>query len=113
MKRRTFIKTTSTGAAILTIPVILNNTHNLMAQETSDIDFYNIPRPLDVKIKVKPVYGQRIPNEVHEGPCRANSPAGWNRDEEILQARNSFGKWGESIKTKICWLSITMFQELK
>ena len=102
MKRRTFIKTTSTGAAILTIPVILNNTHNLMAQETSDIDFYNIPRPLDVKIKVKPVYGQRIPNEVHEGPCRANSPVGWNRDEEILQARNSFGKWGESIKTNLC-----------
>ncbi|MCK4464994.1 MAG: hypothetical protein KAU83_04720 [Bacteroidales bacterium] len=102
MDRRNFIKTTGAGTVILTSPMFSSHINNLLAQETSDIDLYDIPRPIDVKLKVKPVYGQRIPNEVHEGPCRASSPVGWNRNEEILQAGNNFNKWVESVKKNLC-----------
>lgn len=101
MDRRTFIKTTGAGTTLFSVPMIINPIHDLLAQETS-ITELNIPRPIDAKLRVKPVYGQRIPNEVHEGPCRANSPVGWNRNEEINRARNDFEKWVESIKKNLC-----------
>jgi len=102
MNRKTFIKTAGAGTVILASPMFLNDINNLLAQEISEIELYNIQRPMDVKLKIKAVYGQRIPNEVHEGPCRADSPVGWNRNEEISQAKSSFNKWVESVKKNLC-----------
>ncbi len=102
MDRKTFIKTAGAGSVILASPMLLSHVQDLSVQEISEMELYNIPRPMDVKIKIKPVYGQRIPNEVHEGPCRSDSPVGWNRNEEISKAKNSFNKWVESVKKNLC-----------
>jgi len=102
MDRRTFIKTAGAGSVILSNPMFFDHVQNLSAQEISGIDLYDIPRPIDAKLRVKPVYGKRIPNEVHEGPCRSSSPVGWNRNEEILKAKNDFNKWAKSVKKNLC-----------
>ena len=102
MDRKTFIKTAGAGSVVLASPMLLSHVQNLSAQEIREMELYNMTRPMDVKLKIKPVYGQRIPNEVHEGPCRSASPLGWNRNEEISKAKTSFDKWVKSVKKNLC-----------
>lgn len=98
MNRRQFVKTTGFGLASLATPVFNANLPQVLAGSAKETGGWDITRPLDVKIGLKPVYGQRIPEKVHEGPCRPASPVGWNRQAEIENSERNFRKWAQSVK---------------
>jgi L-fucose isomerase-like protein len=92
MRRREFlINGMITSASALLIPGLSLN--RLFASTFINQDLFNIPKPMDVKLNIKPLFGKRIPLENHEGPCRANDPTGWNRGVEQKKASVSYNKW--------------------
>jgi L-fucose isomerase-like protein len=60
-------------------------------------DLFNIPRPCDVQLNIKPLFGKRIPIEMHEGPCRPNDPTGWDRQNEQKKAKEEFNLWKKQL----------------
>lgn len=91
MKRRDFLASTGTASSLLLMPGTFNS--SLFAQSLSTEKLFDIPRPLDQQANVKPLFGIRIPKELHEGPCRANDPTGWDREAEKKTAMHSFQAW--------------------
>lgn len=99
MKRRDFLASTGMAGSMLLVPGTLN--HSLRAQSLSSEDLFDIPRPLDLQAHVKPLFGIRIPKELHEGPCRPNDPTGWDRDAEREQANHSFQAWRSATESMV------------
>ena len=82
LNRRDFIKTMGLGTAFLATSKYLNAsevTSEEVILKVSDND----NKPINVRLGVKPVFGQRIPLTAHEGPCRHTSPVGWDRNTEM------------------------------
>jgi len=86
-------------SAMLIIPGMLNR--RLYAGPLTGEGLFNIPRPLDVRVNVKPLFGIRIPGELHEGPCRPNDPAGWDRQAEKERASRAFQAWKKNTEASL------------
>ncbi len=91
MKRRDFLASTGMAGSMLLVPGTINR--RLYARPLISKGLFNIPRPLDLQAHVKPLFGIRIPLEIHEGPCRADDPSGWDREAEKEKALHSFQAW--------------------
>lgn len=73
MKRRNFIKSTGLGTASLIVPSgISGNGSSLHTQNhvKAFLPDKFVPRPIDVKLNIKPVYASRIHEAAYGGPCR-------------------------------------------
>jgi len=92
MKRREFLFNVAlTTAAPFVIPGIIKD--NLFANTVLEKELFNIPRPIDARINVKPLFGKRIPAEIHEGPCRPSDPSGWDREADQKTASENYNVW--------------------
>ena len=98
MNRRVFLQTAGGCAACALVGGCGSSglTSGLF-ERTRYASFEEMPRPYDTKINVQFLKGQRIPKELHVGPCRANSPESWDRDAEVETARNRFASWANSV----------------
>lgn len=99
MKRRDFLASTGMAGSMLLVPGTINS--RLYAQPLSTDELFDIPRPLDLEANVKPLFGTRIPKELHEGPCRPNDPSGWNRDAEKEKAKHAFHSWKSATESQL------------
>lgn len=99
MERRNFLKNSGLACAALTLPSMF--WQNVLAEAGADLDLFNIPRPLDTKLNIKPLFGVRIPAELHEGPCRPADPAGWDKAAETDSAGREFMSWKEEFYKSI------------
>ena len=95
MERRNFIRGAALGCAGLTVPASFWQT--IFAYADSQQELFNIPRPLDTKINIKPLFGVRIPAELHEGPCRPDNPSLWDKEEEKENAQLEFQSWKKTL----------------
>jgi len=91
MKRRDFLASTGMAGSMLMVPGTIN--HQLYAHPLRNEELFDIPRPLDQQANVKPLFGVRIPRELHEGPCRPNDPSGWDKGAEKEKAMRAYQSW--------------------
>jgi len=54
-------------------------------------------KPIDVKLRVKPVFGALIHSDAKEGPCRTGSPQDLNPDAERERSKESFDDIKENL----------------
>jgi L-fucose isomerase-like protein len=99
MKRRDFLASTGMAGSMLLVPGALYSGLHAMPIRTGEL--FDIPRPLDLQVHVKPLFGIRIPKELHEGPCRPNDPTGWDRDAEKEKAKQAFDSWRSSTVSQL------------
>ncbi len=98
MKRREFLKGFGLTSSMLMFPGAWSRF--AFGRPLPREGLFDIPRPLDTRVNVKPLFGMRVPEELHEGPCRPNDPSGWNREAEIRTARKSYDDWrARTVKT--------------
>ena len=71
-------------------PAINMESKQITDNEILNEKLFNIPRPMDIKLNIKPLFGKRIPFEVYEGPCRPQDPTKFNRTKEQNDARIAF-----------------------
>ena len=96
MQRREFMINGSLSAlASLMLPALLQR--RLFAGS----ELFDIPRPLDLKLNVKPLFGERIPAELHEGPCRPQDPRNWDPEKERKKVKQEFKEWREELKAEL------------
>jgi len=99
MKRREFLLSTGVTSAGMMFPGLVSQ--RARGAALSDKGLFNIPRPMDARVNVKPLFGIRIPRELHEGPCRPNDPAGWDRQAEKAKAKQSFIEWKDRTESEM------------
>ncbi len=95
MERRDFIKNSGVACGILSMPGFL--TQSIFARPLYENELFHIPRPLDTRLNVKPLFGIRVPAELHEGPCRPNDPSGWDRKEAGIRAKETYHRWADQL----------------
>ena len=99
MNRRQFVKTSGMACGAIAMPGVLSS--SLLAATKNTGNLFNVPRPIDIKLNVKPLFGVRVPVELHEGPCRPNDPSGWDRRKEISRVQASYQRWWENLPKSI------------
>jgi L-fucose isomerase-like protein len=100
MERRVFLKKGSfTACGMMAMSGMF--TKGVFANQGISNDLFQIPRPLDTQINIKPLYGARIPAELHEGPCRPNDPATWDKNEAIKKAKQSYESWRQHVNKEL------------
>ena len=99
MKRREFLARTGTAGSMLLVPGTINRRLYALPLHTEEL--FDITRPLDIQAHVKPLFGIRIPKELHEGPCRPNDPTGWDREAEKERAKQAFHSWKSGTESQL------------
>lgn len=100
MERRSFLK--SSGAMTCGFMAASSLiTKELFANQPVSGNLFNIPRPLDTRLNIKPLFGVRIPDELHEGPCRPDDPVTWDKEMAISKARQSYEKWSNNLNIEL------------
>ena len=99
MKRREFLARTGMAGSMLLVPGAIHP--GIHGRTRSEDHLFDIPRPLDLQTHVKPLFGIRIPKELHEGPCRPNDPTGWDREAEKENAKRSFTSWKSATESRL------------
>ena len=86
MKRRDFLKSTTLGTGALFLP---KHSDASFASEKSS------PKPIDIKLNIKPVYAGRVHIESYEGPCRwvpRSSPTPEQEKKIVREGSRNFSK---------------------
>jgi len=96
MKRREFIKTGSLACGFMATSGMLMN--KAFAGDFTESELFNIPRPKDIKLNVKPLFGIRVPIQLHEGPCRSEDPLTWDRQKELNNGKREYEEWKETLR---------------
>jgi hypothetical protein len=99
MNRREFLVNSSLTCGLFLLPGVMSQ--NALAGLLNNGKLFDIPRPIDTKLNIKPLYGVRIPDELHEGPCRPNDPASWDKSEEKKKARQAYQRWEKELRDAI------------
>lgn len=83
----------------MTVPNMISQ--NVFASTLTSRNIFDIQRPLDTNLNIKPLFGIRIPSELHEGPCRANDPTTWNKAKAVNQAKQLYDEWYQNLSTAL------------
>ncbi len=96
MKRRGFLKTTGLATVPLTWGRIASGGPGLAAG-VADAE----PKPIDAKLKVKPVYASRIHIAAYGGPCRWHPLERITPEAELRSYKENRGAFFESVKRNL------------
>ena len=96
MKRRDFLKTTGLATVPLTCGWIANSAGELTAGG-ADGD----PKPIDMRLRVKPVYASRIHIAAYGGPCRWHPMERMTPEAELEDYKKRCSAFFESVKRNL------------
>ncbi len=96
MKRRDFLKTTGLATVPLSCGWLASGATGLAAGVADDG-----PKPIDVKLRVKPVYARRIHIDAYGGPCRWHPMENMTPEAELANYKKSCGAFFASVKKNL------------
>lgn len=96
MKRRDFLKTTGLATVPLTCGWLASGATGLAAGVADDD-----PKPIDVKLRVKPVFADRIHMAAYGGPCRWHPMERMTPEAELEAYKRGESAFFKSIKKNL------------
>jgi L-fucose isomerase-like protein len=105
MGRRDFIQSASLGTASLIVPAKISGNMSAVEKNTgtneSPVEKYHDKPPINIKLNIMPVFGQRIHDSAYGGPCRPQPMDQMTPEAERKQFNEGSERYFKTVKENL------------